>query len=141
MWEFRLSCIDDLKEMNERLGLDVDAVEDVSILAEPVHAGRLVIPNSLAVHPMEGCDGTAGGEPTGLTVRRYERFATGGAREFHPYLARAAAGAGVDGFFIEVHPDPSRALSDATTQLSLEELDELLGQLERVSAAVRGMAE
>ncbi len=63
--------------------------------------------------------------------------ATAGAREFHPHLARAAAAAGVDGFFVEVHPDPPRALSDATTQLSLEEFDELLGQVERVTAAVR----
>jgi len=66
--------------------------------------------------------------------------ATGGAREFHPYLARAAAGAGVDGFFIEVHPNPSEALSDATTQLSFDELDRLIGQLEAVSAAVREVA-
>ncbi len=65
--------------------------------------------------------------------------ATAGAREFHQHLARAAAAAGVDGFFMEVHPDPPRALSDATTQLSLEEFDELLGQLERVASAVRGM--
>jgi 2-dehydro-3-deoxyphosphooctonate aldolase (KDO 8-P synthase) len=63
--------------------------------------------------------------------------ATGGAREFHPYLARAAAGAGVDGFFIEVHPNPPEALSDATTQLSFDELDRLIGQLEAVSNAVR----
>jgi 2-dehydro-3-deoxyphosphooctonate aldolase (KDO 8-P synthase) len=63
--------------------------------------------------------------------------ATGGAREFHPYLARAAAGAGVDGFFVEVHPDPPRALSDATTQLGLDEFDKLVGQLEAVSAAQR----
>ena len=62
---------------------------------------------------------------------------TGGAREFHPFLARAAAGAGVDGFFIEVHPNPSEALSDATTQLSFDEFDRLIGQLEAVSAAVR----
>lgn len=66
--------------------------------------------------------------------------ATGGAREFHPYLARAAAGAGVDGFFIEVHPNPSEALSDATTQLSFDEFDRLIGQLEAVSAAVREVA-
>ncbi len=51
MWEFRLSGVEDLKEMNGRLGLDVDAIEDVSILSEPVQAGGLVIPNSLAVHP------------------------------------------------------------------------------------------
>jgi 2-dehydro-3-deoxyphosphooctonate aldolase (KDO 8-P synthase) len=63
--------------------------------------------------------------------------ATGGAREFHPYLARAAAGAGVDGFFIEVHPNPPEALSDATTQLSFDELDRLIGQLEAISITVR----
>jgi 2-dehydro-3-deoxyphosphooctonate aldolase (KDO 8-P synthase) len=66
--------------------------------------------------------------------------ATGGARDFHPFLARAAAGAGVDGFFVEVHPDPSNALSDATTQLSPHELDLLIGQLERVSQVVREIA-
>jgi 2-dehydro-3-deoxyphosphooctonate aldolase (KDO 8-P synthase) len=63
--------------------------------------------------------------------------ATGGARHFHSYLARAAAGAGVDGFFIEVHPNPPEALSDATTQLSFDEFDRLIGQLEAVSDAVR----
>jgi 2-dehydro-3-deoxyphosphooctonate aldolase (KDO 8-P synthase) len=67
--------------------------------------------------------------------------ATGGSREFHPYLARAAAGAGVDGFFIEVHPDPPRALSDATTQLSFDEFERLLGQLEAIAAAVRRVTE
>jgi 2-dehydro-3-deoxyphosphooctonate aldolase (KDO 8-P synthase) len=66
--------------------------------------------------------------------------ATGGAREFHSYLARAAAGAGVDGFFIEVHPNPPEALSDATTQLSFDEFERLIGQLEAVSAAVREVA-
>jgi len=63
--------------------------------------------------------------------------ATGGAREFHPYLARAAAAAGVDGFFVEVHPRPSEALSDATTQIDFDEFDRLVGQLEAVSRAVR----
>ena len=63
--------------------------------------------------------------------------ATGGAKEFHPYLARAAAGAGVDGFFVEVHPDPPNAFSDATTQLSFDEFDRLIGQLEAVSRVVR----
>jgi len=65
---------------------------------------------------------------------------TGGAREFHPYLARAAAAAGVDGFFIEVHPDPPNAMSDATTQLSFDEFDRLIGQLEAVSQTVREVA-
>jgi 2,4-dienoyl-CoA reductase (NADPH2) len=79
MWEFRLRTIDDLDQMNKRLGLAVKARRDVSVLAEPVQAGNLVIPNSLAVHPMEGCDGDSQGRPGKLTLRRYERFAAGGA--------------------------------------------------------------
>jgi len=62
---------------------------------------------------------------------------TGGAREFHPHLARAAAAAGVDGFFVEVHPSPRDALSDPSTQLAVEEFDLLVGQLEAVAAAIR----
>jgi 2-dehydro-3-deoxyphosphooctonate aldolase (KDO 8-P synthase) len=62
---------------------------------------------------------------------------TGGAREFCAHLARAAAAVGVDGFFAEVHPDPPRALSDATTQLTVEELDRMVGELEAVDRAVR----
>ena len=63
--------------------------------------------------------------------------ATGGAREFHPYLARAAAAAGVDGFFVEVHPDPPHALSDATTQLTPAELERLVVQVTAVAATLR----
>ena len=63
---------------------------------------------------------------------------TGGARDFHPYLARAAAAAGVDGFFIEVHPDPPLALSDATTQLTPSEFEALVPQLEAISSVVDG---
>jgi NADPH-dependent glutamate synthase beta subunit-like oxidoreductase/2,4-dienoyl-CoA reductase-like NADH-dependent reductase (Old Yellow Enzyme family) len=79
MWEFNLSSIADLKELAERLGVRIDAIADVSILAQPVQAGGLVISNSLAVHPMEGCDGDSQGRPSELTLRRYERFAAGGA--------------------------------------------------------------
>jgi len=78
-WEFQLSSVEDLKNLSARLGVSVDAIEDVSILAQPVEFGGLTIPNSLAVHPMEGCDGDALGRPDRLTVRRYERFAAGGA--------------------------------------------------------------
>ena len=66
--------------------------------------------------------------------------ATGGAKVFHPYLARAAAAAGVDGFFIEVHPDPPNAMSDATTQVTYDEFDRLLEQVEAVSAVQREVA-
>lgn len=63
--------------------------------------------------------------------------ATAGVREFHPYLARAAAAVGVDGFFLEVHPDPPNALSDATTQLTIDEFENLVPQLEGVWQTVR----
>ncbi|MBN1974128.1 MAG: FAD-dependent oxidoreductase [Sedimentisphaerales bacterium] len=79
MWEFSLNSIEDLKRLSDKLGLSVQVQEDVSILARPVQAGKLNIPNSLAIHPMEGCDGDLQGTPGQLTLRRYRRFAAGGA--------------------------------------------------------------
>ncbi len=79
MWEFKLSSIDDLKQLSRQLKVSVEAIEDISILAAPVQAGVLTIPNSLAVHPMEGCDGDSQSRPGKLTLRRYKRFAAGGA--------------------------------------------------------------
>ncbi len=67
MWEFQLGGIEDLKRLSERLGVRLEAIEDVSILSEPVQAGGLLIPNSLAVHPLEGCDGDSQGRPGKLT--------------------------------------------------------------------------
>ena len=61
MWEFQLCNIDDLKRLNDKLNLSVKAQEDISILAKPVLTGKLTIPNSLAIHPMEGCDGAGFG--------------------------------------------------------------------------------
>jgi 2-dehydro-3-deoxyphosphooctonate aldolase (KDO 8-P synthase) len=57
-----------------------------------------------------------------------EGGASGGQREFIPPLLAAAAAAGADGFFLETHPDPARASSDATTQWPLDRLAELVGQ-------------
>ena len=57
-----------------------------------------------------------------------EGGASGGQREFIPPLLAAAAAAGADGFFLETHPDPARALSDAATQWPLDQLAELVGQ-------------
>jgi 2-dehydro-3-deoxyphosphooctonate aldolase (KDO 8-P synthase) len=61
---------------------------------------------------------------------------TGGAREFHPYLTRAAAAVGVDGIFVEVHPRPGEALSDATTQLDPAEFARLVTQVVAISNAL-----
>ncbi len=52
--------------------------------------------------------------------------ASGGDREFVACLARAGVAVGCDGLFLEVHPQPDRALSDASSMLSLDELPELL---------------
>jgi 2-dehydro-3-deoxyphosphooctonate aldolase (KDO 8-P synthase) len=51
---------------------------------------------------------------------------SGGLREFIPPLLAAAAAAGADGFFLETHPDPARAPSDAATQWPLDRLEWLL---------------
>lgn len=54
---------------------------------------------------------------------------SGGDREFVPLLLRAALAAGVDGIFIETHPEPAQAASDKHTQWPLERLGALLGDL------------
>jgi 2-dehydro-3-deoxyphosphooctonate aldolase (KDO 8-P synthase) len=51
---------------------------------------------------------------------------SGGDRQFIPHLARAACAAGADGLFIETHPDPKKAISDAATQLNLSEFSALI---------------
>jgi 2-dehydro-3-deoxyphosphooctonate aldolase (KDO 8-P synthase) len=62
---------------------------------------------------------------------------TGGTPEFAPMLAQAAIGSGmVDGLFIEAHPNPMEALSDANTQLPLDELPELLERCIRIKKAL-----
>lgn len=54
---------------------------------------------------------------------------SGGARRFAEPLARAAIAAGADGVFLEVHPHPERALSDAAVQLDPERAERLLRSL------------
>lgn len=57
---------------------------------------------------------------------------SGGQRQFAPFLARAAAAAGVDGFFIETHPNPENALSDGPNMVPLHEMKEFLTMLKQV---------
>ena len=51
---------------------------------------------------------------------------TGGNREMVPHLMRAALAVGVDGLFIETHPEPEKAISDAANQVRLEDMASLL---------------
>ena len=63
--------------------------------------------------------------------------ASGGERRFVAPLARAAVAAGVDAVFMEVHEEPSRALSDGATSLALADLPALLGALAAIDRARR----
>ncbi|MDD5559183.1 3-deoxy-8-phosphooctulonate synthase [Candidatus Methylomirabilis sp.] len=62
--------------------------------------------------------------------------ASGGQPQFIPFIARAAVAAGVDGLFMEVHPDPANAPSDGPNMLRLDALPGLLSQLLEVQRAV-----
>ncbi len=53
----------------------------------------------------------------------------GGSREFIPTLARAGVAAGIDGLFLEVHPDPAHALCDAASQMCIDDVTEFLKPL------------
>ena len=53
---------------------------------------------------------------------------TGGNREMVPHLMRAALAVGVDGLFLEVHPDPDNAISDAANQVRLSDIEDILKQ-------------
>ena len=53
---------------------------------------------------------------------------TGGNREMVPHLIRAAVAVGIDGLFLEVHPDPEKAISDAANQVRLSEVEKILKQ-------------
>ena len=61
---------------------------------------------------------------------------SGGQREFVAPLARAAVAVGVDGLFLEVHPDPTVALSDGPNMVPLHRLKALLSQLVALRAVV-----
>ncbi len=76
---FDYHSIDDLREDILHTRSEIPVTEDLSILSAPLQAGCLRLPNRMVVLPMEGCDGLADGSPDTLTLRRYRRFAAGGA--------------------------------------------------------------
>ena len=63
----------------ERLSPEIPFSGDMAPLARELAVGGKIVPNRLAVHPMEGADGKDDGSPDELTFRRYRRFASGGA--------------------------------------------------------------
>ena len=77
-----------------------------------------------ATHAVQRPGGGAGGETTG------------GDRTLAPPLARAAAAVGIDALFCEVHEDPDRALSDGPNSLTFPAWDALVGDVQRIRAAL-----
>lgn len=71
--------VEEFKLQDQQLGTNLPFTQDTGILTTPMTVGGKVIANRLACQAMEGCDGTATGEPAELTLRRYDRFARGGA--------------------------------------------------------------
>ncbi|MCK4325633.1 3-deoxy-8-phosphooctulonate synthase [bacterium] len=63
--------------------------------------------------------------------------ASGGERQFVPALARAAVAAGCHGLFLEVHPNPDKALCDGPNMISLKDLTSLLKQVKEIDEVVR----
>ncbi len=63
---------------------------------------------------------------------------SGGDRRFVPVLARGAIAAGIDGLFMETHPEPEKAKSDGPNCVVLKRMPELLAQLKAIDALVKG---
>ena len=61
---------------------------------------------------------------------------SGGQRKFIPTLTRAAMAAGIDGLFMEVHPEPDQALCDGPNSIPLDKVELLLRQLLEIRNAV-----
>jgi 2-dehydro-3-deoxyphosphooctonate aldolase (KDO 8-P synthase) len=62
-----------------------------------------------------------------------------GQREFAGYLANAAAAVGVDGLFMEVHPEPGRAMCDGPNMIKLDDVQEILKTVKAIDGLVRAL--
>jgi 2-dehydro-3-deoxyphosphooctonate aldolase (KDO 8-P synthase) len=63
---------------------------------------------------------------------------SGGRRDMAPALARAAMAVGVDGIFVETHPNPDAAICDGPTSIALKDMGTLFDQIQRVWETHRG---
>jgi 2,4-dienoyl-CoA reductase-like NADH-dependent reductase (Old Yellow Enzyme family) len=81
---FRYQSLEELEREIQSLHLQISLEHDLekvkAYLGKPVKIGTHIAGNSMAIHPMEGCDGTPAGHPDELVFRRYKRFGRGGAK-------------------------------------------------------------
>ena len=133
------------ENMKHPVGKCVDAGNDQIILTE---RGYTMGYNDLVVDPRSFFHMGKLGYPVVFdithSIRKYgipSADAKGGAREFLPVLSRAGVAAGVDGVFVETHPEPEKALCDAASQLCVYDLEEFLKpiiELHQVEVKYRG---
>lgn len=64
--------------------------------------------------------------------------ASGGQREFAPAMLRAAAAVGIDGVFLEVHPDPDNALCDGPNMIKLDDVEPMLRTAKEIDDLLKG---
>lgn len=76
---FTCKTLADVRAAAESAGVNLPVSENLDVLSQPLTVRGHVIPNRIAIQPMEGCDGTPDGSPGELTLRRYDRFARSGA--------------------------------------------------------------
>ena len=76
---FRIATYEELERQIAEHNVDITVSKDLSPLSKEVNINGKVAPNSIAILPMEGCDSNTDGSPSELVLRRYKRFAQGGA--------------------------------------------------------------
>lgn len=77
--KFNYKSLEQLQMDIAERGVDIPLSTNIGVLNEALTIDSRMVLNRLAIHPMEGCDSNANGQPSELTKRRYHRFASGGA--------------------------------------------------------------
>ncbi len=77
--KFNYSSLKELKADLSKFKFKLPLTENIEILKKEIKLKEKIIPNRIAIHPMEGADANDDGSPSDLTRRRYRRFANGGA--------------------------------------------------------------
>jgi NADPH2 dehydrogenase len=77
---FKYKSIEDLQLASSEMGLGLRFQDDLNPLFQELPIANRIIGNRFCIHPMEGCDGELDGSPGPLTIRRYQRFGSGGAK-------------------------------------------------------------
>jgi 2,4-dienoyl-CoA reductase-like NADH-dependent reductase (Old Yellow Enzyme family) len=74
----QMSSTGDFSRAMKEAGIDLPVSDKLELLGRPVKIGNKYSPNAMAIHPLEGFDGTIDGKPSDLIFRRYARYARGG---------------------------------------------------------------